>query len=107
MTGLFASKKYDSITYPIDAFFDDAEEGKLANVVFVDPDYTTHSELTGTSNDYHPYGSVQAAEEFVAQVHDALGEQPAVGPHGLRAELRRERRVLRPRRRRRRARTTR
>ena len=76
MTELFASKKYDSITYPIDAFFEDAEKGNLADVVFVDPDYTTHSELTGTSNDYHPYGSVQAAEEFVAQVHDALAKSP-------------------------------
>jgi phospholipase C len=76
MTGLFASKKYDSITYPITQFWDDAKEGKLANVVFVDPDYTGHAELAGTSNDYHPYGSVQVAEAFVAQVHDALKDSP-------------------------------
>jgi phospholipase C len=76
MTGLFASKKYDDITYPIDQFWKDAAAGKLANVVFVDPDYTGHSELNGTSNDYHPYGSVEVAEAYVAQVHDALAKSP-------------------------------
>jgi phospholipase C len=76
MTGLFTSKKYDSISYPIDQFWTDAKDGKLANVVFVDPDYTAHAEFNGTSNDYHPYGSVQVAEEFVAKVHDTLKDSP-------------------------------
>jgi len=76
MTGLFASKRYDRITYPIDQFWTDAKKGKLANVVFVDPDYTTHAEHNGTSNDYHPYGSVEVAEGFVRDVHDALRDSP-------------------------------
>ncbi len=76
MTGLFASKKYDSISYNISKFWDDAKAGTLPNVVFVDPDYTTHAEFNGTSNDYHPYGSVEVAEGFVAQVHDALKNSP-------------------------------
>ena len=76
MTGLFQSKKYDSLTHPIDQFWSDAKDGKLPNVVFVDPDYTTHAEFNGTSNDYHPYGSVEVAEGFVAQVHDALTSSP-------------------------------
>jgi phospholipase C len=76
MTGLFASQRYDDITYPIDQFYRDAAAGKLANVVFVDPDYTAHAELNGTSNDYHPYGSVQQAEAFVGKVHDALAHSP-------------------------------
>lgn len=76
MTGLFASEKYDAISHPIAQFWDDAKAGKLANVVFVDPDYTFHAEFNGTSNDYHPYGSVQVAEGFVAQVHDALKNSP-------------------------------
>src|SRR5262249_14594776 len=76
MTGLFASQRYDDITYPIDQFYTDAAAGKLANVVFVDPDYTAHAELNGTSNDYHPYGSVQQAEAFVGKVHDALAHSP-------------------------------
>ena len=67
MTGLFTSKKYDDITFPIDRFCDDARAGKLPNVTFVDPDYTDAAEDNGTSNDYHHRGSVQVAEEFVAR----------------------------------------
>lgn len=76
MTGLFASQKYDDISHRIGKFFDHAEAGTLPNVVFVDPDYTAHAEFNGTSNDYHPYGSVQVAEAFVAKVHDALANSP-------------------------------
>jgi phospholipase C len=76
MTGLYANGRYDELTLPIERFWEDAAAGTLANVTFVDPDYTTRSELTGTSNDYHPYGSVQDAEAFVAQVHDALKDSP-------------------------------
>jgi phospholipase C len=79
MTGLFASRKYDSISYPIDQFWVDAREGKLANVVFVEPNYTDRAEDLGTSNDYHPWGNVLVAEGFVAQVHDALKASPQWG----------------------------
>ena len=54
VTGLFASRRYDGISYPIEQFWRDAREGKLANVVFVDPNYTDRAEDMGTSNDYHP-----------------------------------------------------
>ncbi len=54
----------------------DAREGKLANVVFVDPDYTDRAEDMGTSNDYHPWGNLLVAEGFLAQVHDALKNSP-------------------------------
>lgn len=76
MTGLFASKKYDSITYPYEKFLTDAKDGKLPNVCFVDPNYTAEAELHGTSNDDHPYGSVQDGEAFLAQVHDAITTSP-------------------------------
>jgi phospholipase C len=76
MTGLFASRRYDPITYEIGQFWGDAASGKLANVTFVDPDWSSHSEGAGLSNDFHPYGSVQAAEAFVGQVHDALRASP-------------------------------
>jgi len=61
MTGLFRSKKYDLISYHIDRFWEDAQKGKLANVVFVDPNYTDAAEDDGTSNDYHHKGSVLVA----------------------------------------------
>ena len=76
MTGLFKSKKYDWISYSIDRFWEDAHAGSLANVVFVDPDYTDDAEDNGTSNDYHHRGSVLVAEEFVAKVHNALKDSP-------------------------------
>jgi phospholipase C len=76
ITGLFASRKYDDISHPIEQFWRDAREGKLANVVFVDPDYTDRAEDMGTSNDYHPWGNLLVAEGFLAQVHDALKASP-------------------------------
>jgi phospholipase C len=79
MTGLFRSKKYDDITYPIDKFFDDAHRGRLANVVFVEPNYTDAAEDAGTSNDYHHRGSVLAGEEYVASVYNALKDGPQWG----------------------------
>ena len=79
VTGLFRSKRYDALSYPIDRFWNDARDGRLANVVFVDPDYTDAAEDRGTSNDYHPKGSVLVAEQFVARVHDALKDSPQWG----------------------------
>jgi hypothetical protein len=35
--------------------------------------------MQGTSNDYHPKGSVLVAEQFVARVHDALKDSPQWG----------------------------
>jgi len=76
MTELYASKKYDSITYPKDQFFTQAKAGTLPNVTFIDPDYTTISEFTGTSNDYHPHGNVLAGEGYLRDVHNALKASP-------------------------------
>lgn len=76
MTGLFRSKKYDDITYPISKFYDDARAGRLPNVTFVDPDYTTAAADNGTSNDYHHASSVLVADEFVASIHNALAASP-------------------------------
>jgi len=76
VTGLFASRRYDDISYPIETFWTDAREGKLANVVFVDPNYTDRAEDMGTSNDYHPWGNLLVAEGFLAQVHETLKNSP-------------------------------
>jgi phospholipase C len=76
MTELYASGKYDSITHPKDDFFTAAAAGKLPNVTFIDPDYTTVSEFVGTSNDYHPHGNIEAGEGYVKQVYDAMRTSP-------------------------------
>jgi phospholipase C len=44
--------------------------------VFVEPDYTLVSEVTGTSNDDHPHGSVLVGEGYVAEVYNALRNSP-------------------------------
>src|SRR5215470_18037168 len=64
VTRLFASRRYDEISHPIERFWADAGSGRLANIVFVDPDYSNLAEDMGTSNDYHPWSNVQAAEGF-------------------------------------------
>jgi phospholipase C len=79
MTGLFKSRKYDRISHPIEQFWDDARAGRLPNVVFVEPNYTDAAEDNGTSNDYHPKGSVLIAEQFVARVHNTLKDSPQWG----------------------------
>jgi phospholipase C len=76
MTGLFASKRYDSISFPKDQFFTDAAAGRLPNVAFIEPDYTLVPELTGTSNDDHPHGSILSGEGWIAAVYNALRSSP-------------------------------
>jgi hypothetical protein len=93
VTGLFASRRYDDISYPIEQFWRDAREGKLANVVFVDPNYTDRAEDMGTSNDYHPWGNLLVAEGFLAKVHNALKNSPQWDRI---AQFRRARRIFRP-----------
>jgi phospholipase C len=76
MTGLFASGKYDHISHSYEQFLTDARAGTLPNVAFVDPDYGLKAELTGTSNDMHPHGSVKVGDAFLAEVHEALRTSP-------------------------------
>ena len=76
MTGIFESRKYDDVSFPIERFWADAANGTLPNVVFVDPNYTDRAEDLGTSNDYHPWGNVLVAEGFVADVHNTLVHSP-------------------------------
>jgi phospholipase C len=76
MTGLFASKRYDSLSHPKDEFFAAAAAGTLPNVTFIEPDYGTIAEFTGTSNDYHPHGDVLVGEAYVAEVYEALAASP-------------------------------
>lgn len=76
MTGLFASGRYDALTKPYEDFLTHAAAGTLPNVSFVDPDYTGEAEMNGTSNDFHPYGSVKAGDAFLGEVHDAIRNSP-------------------------------
>jgi phospholipase C len=76
MTGLFASRRYDDISHSYEQFTEDATAGKLPNVTFLDPEYGTIPELTGTSNDMHPHGSVKVGDAFIGEVYDLLRRSP-------------------------------
>jgi phospholipase C len=76
MTGLFASRKYDAISHRYDRFKADAAAGRLPNVTFLDPQYGTIPEFTGTSNDDHPHGSVKVGDAFIGEVYDILRRSP-------------------------------
>ena len=76
MTGLFKSGRYDKISHRYDAFLADAKAGTLPNVSFVDPDYGLVAELSGTSNDMHPHGSVVVGDAFIAEVYNAIRKSP-------------------------------
>ena len=54
----------------------DARRGNLANVVFVDPDYTDAAEDAGRRTTITIAGNVLVAEGFVAQVYNALKNSP-------------------------------
>jgi phospholipase C len=76
MTHVFASRRYDSITYPYEKFLMDASAGTLPNVTVVDPDWSVAKVLTSQTNDFHPTSSVQLGEAFVAEVYSALAKSP-------------------------------
>jgi phospholipase C len=76
MTGLFASRKYDAISHRYERFTADAAAGRLPNVTFLDPEYGTIPEFTGTSNDDHPHGSVKVGDAFIGEVYDTLRRSP-------------------------------
>jgi phospholipase C len=76
MTGLFASRRYDAISHRYEQFNADAAAGRLPNVTFLDPEYGAIPELTGTSNDDHPHGSVKVGDAFIGEVYDTLRRSP-------------------------------
>jgi phospholipase C len=76
MTGLFDTRRYDGISHHYEQFKADAAAGALPNVTFVDPDYGTVHELTGTSNDMHPHGSVKVGDVFIGEVYEILRRSP-------------------------------
>ncbi len=76
MTKVFASGKYDDISFGVDAFFDAAAKGTLPNLTLVEPDYTSAAEEAGTSSDDHPYGSIQVGEGYIKRVYDAIASSP-------------------------------
>lgn len=62
---------------PIDDYFIDAQMGTLPQVAFVDPDFNlTGLKSKNVQSDEHPPANVQAGQEFVADVINALMASP-------------------------------
>ena len=76
ITALYASRKYDSISHHYEQFTADSAAGRLPNVTFVEPEFGTIPEFTGTSNDDHPHGSVKVGDAFIGEVYDTLRHSP-------------------------------
>ena len=63
--------KYSSLIRPIAEFHNDAAQGKLPNVSFVDPVLTNDF-----SDSYHPPGDIRNAEAFLAGVYRSVTTGP-------------------------------
>jgi phospholipase C len=55
-----------------DSFLDDAANGKLRPVSWIDPNFVDLSVLDPNSNDDHPPSDIRAGQAFVLQVYEAL-----------------------------------
>ena len=76
-------------TFTMDQFYADVAAGKLPQFTFLDPQYTTTSEENPQD--------IQVGERFVASVVKALIKSPTWEQHRAVHQLRRGRRLLRPR----------
>ena len=66
--------KYLPISRTYQQFLDDAENGTLPSVAFVDPRFI--DEATGTSGDDHPHADIRVGDAFLAEIYDALSSGP-------------------------------
>lgn len=71
--GAFRWNEHRPPAYQMTKFFEDAKNGKLPQVVFVDP-YLGHE--SATSNDEHPPATPQVGQKFVYDVVTALTNSP-------------------------------
>ena len=79
-------------------FLDDAKDGKLPAVSWIDPNFVDVSFIGPSgSNDDHPPSDIKAGQELVLKVYSALVKSPNWTQDDARHHLRRARRVLRPR----------
>jgi phospholipase C len=60
-----------------DSFLDDAANGTLRDVSWIDPNFIDLSVLETSSNDDHPPSDIRAGQAFILDVYDALRNSPA------------------------------
>ncbi|HEY6761819.1 MAG TPA: alkaline phosphatase family protein [Baekduia sp.] len=59
-----------------DSFLDDAANGKLRDVSWIDPNFIDLHVLDPNSNDDHPPSDIRAGQEFILQIYEALSRGP-------------------------------
>lgn len=62
------AERWNENLFPIDAYFGDAEAGRLPPVVFIEPGYV--------SNDDHPPHHIRLGQIFLSEVYHALAASP-------------------------------
>jgi phospholipase C len=72
---VFFGLKYLGLTHTYDTFLQDAANGTLPAISFVDPTYTT-LDILGGGNDDHPHADIRRGDAFVAQTFHALANSP-------------------------------
>jgi phospholipase C len=72
---LWGPFKYASISASYGRFLDDAANGTLPAVAFVEPRFLGEAE--GTSNDDHPHADIRAGDAFLAETFDAVASGPS------------------------------
>ena len=65
-----------SWTKPIAQFYQQAAEGTLPNICFVDPPFKDGGGGDGTSADEHPHGDIRLGQAFMSDVTHAFLESP-------------------------------
>ncbi len=59
-----------------DSFLDDAANGRLRNVSWIDPNFIDLSVLDPNSNDDHPPSDIRAGQAFILEIVEALMRSP-------------------------------
>jgi phospholipase C len=67
---LWGQRLYD-ITHSLDQYFEDAQQGKLANVVMVDPGFQF-----AQRTDDHPVGDIRSGQRWLRSVFQAFAQSP-------------------------------
>lgn len=73
----FATEAAEALIVGRDSFLDDASNGRLRDVSWIDPNFVDLSVLDPSSNDDHPPSDIRAGQAFILDLYQALRRSPA------------------------------
>jgi phospholipase C len=71
-----ATDVLEGVIVGADSFLDDAANGRLRQVSWIDPNFIDLSVLDPNSNDDHPPSDIRAGQAFILQIYEALTRSP-------------------------------